>query len=101
MLMRSDFDWKGGDVTHWVYEVDENIPFESQLDNLTEDLIQVVYPKDMTVDVGWYPDMSPEGCFRVLLVVAQQWEEPRLALECRTVEDLKRMIAVAIDVASS
>jgi hypothetical protein len=33
---------------------------------LDQDVLQVVLPNDVTIDVGWYPSNDPDGRFRIV-----------------------------------
>jgi hypothetical protein len=46
------------------------------LDDLKEDLFQVSFPFDQLIDIGWYPEFSENGCFRVVLLSGCNWVAP-------------------------
>ncbi len=35
--------------------------------NLLQDMLQIVLPDDIVIDVGWYPDWDPNGRYRVMV----------------------------------
>ncbi|MQU65353.1 hypothetical protein GHO25_19755 [Pseudomonas sp. FSL R10-1350] len=45
-------------------------------DSLKEDMLQVEYPENILLDVGWYPSFDPEGTFQVCVVKDFQWDVP-------------------------
>lgn len=45
-------------------------------DSLKEDMLQVEYPENILLDVGWYPSFDPEGTFQVRVVKDFQWDVP-------------------------
>jgi len=91
-----EFDWLDGEVTHWDLDVlDPRRPLTEQVEGLKEDLAQVQYGERMLVDVGWYPDCSPEGRFVVLVVRDGQWDAPVSRFEARSFEELATSIGVA------
>ncbi len=94
-----DFDWKGGRVTHWTLNADENVPIQSSLDELVEDLVQVHFGTDTILDVGWYPECSIEGAFRIVVIQSMKWDKPVWASKCRNFLELRAKIPEAIDVA--
>jgi hypothetical protein len=38
----------------------------SDVDYLTQDMLQVELPGSVFIDVGWYPDLDPNGEYRVI-----------------------------------
>lgn len=80
MFDHSIFRW--GRVTYNRFCVDPTVPLAQQVDELTEDLLQVAYENDVVLDVGWYPEFSPDGHFRVVVVTDCNWEEPRFNRRC-------------------
>jgi hypothetical protein len=91
------FDFGDGIVTYSSYEVDEHTPFHLQEFELRQDLIQVEFPEQKVVlDVGWYPELCPEGHFAVFVVQDHDWESPLLLLEARDVPSLRAAIADAV-----
>jgi hypothetical protein len=73
----TDFDWKTGVITFW--ELDAlvaNRPFPEQAELLKEDLVQVEFPKEIVLDIGWYPSFDPDGWFVILVVRRGNWDEP-------------------------
>lgn len=66
-----------GRVTYDCFEIDPSIPMVDQAQNLIEDLLQVVYDDDVILDVGWYPDSSPDGRCYVAVITNSNWGSPR------------------------
>jgi hypothetical protein len=64
-----------GKVTYNTFDIDFAVPFENQEDKLSEDLIQVEYDNGYIIDVGWYPEMDPKGCLKVVLMVKKCIED--------------------------
>jgi HEAT repeat protein len=42
----------------------------------TEDLLQVVHPSGLRIDLGWRPDGSPAGAYRLVVVQGDDWSHP-------------------------
>ena len=95
-----EFDWHNGHVLHWdLGPITREKAIELQYDDLKEDLAQVAFGASVLLDVGWYPDFSPEGRFVIVVVRDQEWEEPILRLECKDVAGLYQALRAAIEVA--
>jgi len=71
------------------------------LDNLTEDLLQVEYPGDFLLDIGWYPEYEPEGQFIIQLVKGENWDNPKYKKYCAKAEELSENIEEAINLANN
>ena len=60
----------------------------------TQDLLQIANTeKGLLIDVGWYPDSDPAGCYGMELVRQDSqgdwfWEEPVVEFETRSLADL-------------
>jgi hypothetical protein len=51
---------------------------------LMEDLLQLKHPStDLTLDVGWYPDGSPNGEFILMVIIEGDWQRPLLRFATR------------------
>ena len=40
------------------------------------------------VDVGWYPEMDPDGCYRIHVIRNDEWEKPLEKYESRDIDDI-------------
>lgn len=62
------------------YSYDPNSEFEENLnyEYLTEDLLQLYIEKEsITIDLGWYGNLSKnEGFFKIYVVKNKDWENP-------------------------
>ncbi|MDQ1925018.1 hypothetical protein [Massilia pseudoviolaceinigra] len=63
------------------------------VDYLKEDLLQIVFPDDVVLDVGWYPSFDEQGRFLLMLVKDANWDEPVERAEFTDVVSLKQRIA--------
>ncbi|HYF75584.1 MAG TPA: Imm1 family immunity protein [Symbiobacteriaceae bacterium] len=68
-----------GRVTYDSWNIDPSVPLAHQTENLTEDLLQVEYESCVILDVGWHPELSPDGQFGVKVVLDYDWMEPWFA----------------------
>lgn len=99
-MQPTEFDWYTGKVVHWdLAHLSPNNSLEAQYEELKEDLAQVQFGQFTLLDVGWYPEFSPEGRFVVSVIRHQNWEEPMLRLECKDMPNLYLAIRSAIEVA--
>jgi hypothetical protein len=85
------FDWRGGDIVYSDCELDENVDLEAQAHLLKEDLIQVVYPGDILIDVGWYVDY-----FVVAVIEKNNWGEPLIWVQCPTLRSLRFAVCAIV-----
>ena len=93
-------DLRGGTLEYWGFVVDPDTPLAEQTENLTEDLIQIGYrDSQLLLDVGWYPEMSPDGAFKVYLVTDHDWESPLQTWCVSGLADLVAAIRAAVDAA--
>ncbi len=83
------------------FEIDPNIPLKSQKLLLQEDLIQINYPKNYTIDVGWYPSIDTKGAFRIFVIHESNWEKPLYDKRCKSINEMKLYLQEAIDLADS
>jgi hypothetical protein len=107
-----EMDWGGGEVTFWDLEfLEAHRPPVLQLEGLKEDLAQVGYglttPVDerpsqyaVVLDVGWYPEFSAVGRFRVVVVREGNWGEPLFSQASDTFEGLLGCLKAAVSVAT-
>lgn len=95
------FDWRGGEVVYWDMDsFDATKPPEEQLDTLKEDLVQVRFGTNTLLDIGWYPEFSPEGRFVVTVIRNEDWDQPVSQAESRTLGELIAAITAGIRVAA-
>lgn len=72
-------------------------PLAQQLDALKEDLLQVEYGAHLLLDVGWYPEFDERGAFRVAVIKDQDWQQPLLNEQARSLAQLGECLARAQD----
>lgn len=68
----ASYGWK---ITYDAFNIDFNIPFKQQLDELNEDLLQALN-EDYIIDIGWYPERNPKGTIITLLIKKNNWNKP-------------------------
>lgn len=56
---------------------------------LIEDLLQLAHKRfNLVIDLGWYPDLDPNGCFHLVLIKDFKWENPLEIFESRKPKDV-------------
>jgi|SRR5580765_399967 len=91
-MLAGEFEWRSGRVTLWDLDrLDPAVSIEDQRKDLTEDLAQVEYAYDVTLDVGWYGD-----AFIVVVVYASDWDRPALRRRAESPSTLADEIRAAI-----
>jgi hypothetical protein len=88
-----------GRVTYDSWNIDPSVPLAQQTENLTEDLLQVAYENCVILDVGWYPELSPDGQFGVKVVLDYDWQEPWFDRCCTDYDQLIDLIRTGATVA--
>ncbi|WEK08955.1 MAG: hypothetical protein P0Y51_28490 [Candidatus Pseudomonas colombiensis] len=76
-------------------------PLTRQLDALKEDLLQVEYPGQLLLDVGWYPEFDKDGAFRVQVIKDQDWQQPLSSQQARSLAALRERLVQAQDLLST
>lgn len=89
------FDVFKGTVKYNEMHIDFDKPFEHQLENLTEDLIQVEYSGGYTLDIGWYPELKADGKIVVQMIRDYNWDTPIYKEECHDLQSLVAKIETA------
>lgn len=56
---------------------------------LGEDLLQVKHKDiDIILDVGWYPEASPTGQFKLVVIRGTDWTNPLVQLQTRSLDEI-------------
>lgn len=71
--------------------------FEEQKWSFKEDILQLTMGNNYIVDVGWYPEHSPCGFFRIEVIKNFDWEYPLFEKKCKDIMVLKNYLQEAID----
>lgn len=94
-------NYKTGKVIYDGFHIDFSKAFSEQLDNLTEDLLQVEFPGNFLLDIGWYPEYEPKGHFIVQLIKEENWEKPKYKKCCTKMEELYENIESVLNLINS
>lgn len=89
-------DFRPGHVIYDELRLDQSRPLSQQRENLKEDLLQVEFPGGYLVDVGWYPEFSHEGAFRVLVIWGDDWSSPVWERQCSSISELRDALPAAV-----
>jgi hypothetical protein len=62
-------------------------------DNFTEDLFQIKNEhKNILLDLGWYPEMNPNGNYCIKLIQGNNWEEPLVNINNKDKNEIIKII---------
>lgn len=82
------------DITH----IDFSLKFEDNQDNLKEDLLQIEYPDQSIIDVGWYPSFKKKGEFQIRIIKDSDWESPFFIKSGKSTDELFDYLEEAITI---
>ncbi|WP_347901818.1 hypothetical protein [Pseudomonas purpurea] len=85
-----DLGYLHGTVTFNDLSTLDNVDVQDQLDALKEDLLQVQYPQNLLIDVGWYPEFCADGAFRVYVIQHEQWHSPCAQIHANSLQTLEQ-----------
>jgi hypothetical protein len=81
-----------GIIAYNSFDIDDKIPFESQRHSLKEDILQIKFGDRFLLDVGWYPEMDPNGHFVARAIQDYDWKNPLSKIESHSLSELKKAI---------
>ncbi|MBV7498086.1 hypothetical protein ACIPLA_21505 [Pseudomonas sp. NPDC086112] len=67
------------------------------VDELKEDLFQAVFPHNQLIDIGWHPEFSEKGTFRISLIKEYDWEHPVFSEKAKSWTELNKAISNALN----
>lgn len=80
------------------FYVNKGMSLKEQVDLLKEDLFQISYKNDYIIDVGWYPEFSPEGNFRIVVVKDYNWDAVVIEKECKDFSSLEQIMKECVKI---
>lgn len=95
-MLDIDVSGRNGKITFNDFCFDERQSLDLCLDDLKEDMLQIKFPGDLILDVGWRPSFDIRGGFHILLIKNYDWEKPIYHGFARTTETLKAKISEAL-----
>ncbi|MBX9830707.1 hypothetical protein K2X40_02035 [Candidatus Babeliales bacterium] len=93
MFKFKKLDFSPGQVTYDDFDINPDIAFEEQQYSLDEDLFQVSYGEEYTIDIGWSPSSDPEGNFVVRIIKNYDWDTPLYQKQTNNFEVLDESVA--------
>lgn len=76
--MLTNIDFGVGNIVYNEFHIEFDKKLDEQEDSLTEDLLQVEYPNNYLIDLGWYPECNSKGNFVLNVIYNYNWEKPVL-----------------------
>ena len=76
------------------FDYDKSKTLSDQIDILKEDLIQIQYENGYIIDVGWYPEFSKNGSFKVY--VTKNYNVCTVKI-CKNIDELIMTLRCCID----
>ncbi|MEN5046906.1 hypothetical protein [Pseudomonas koreensis] len=73
-----------------------NLEISLITDDLKEDLFQASFPSGQILDIGWYPELSKNGFFKVLLISNRDWGSPTYSETAKTWKSLEKALKNAL-----
>ncbi|OSN01652.1 hypothetical protein AU511_16545 [Lonsdalea iberica] len=90
--MDIDFSLNGGVVTFDDFPIKEGYQLEVYIDDLKEDMLQVEFPEEYVLDVGWRPSFEIDGKFHIVLIKDYDWSSPIYSANAENLVELKEKI---------
>ncbi|PTT32561.1 hypothetical protein [Pseudomonas sp. HMWF021] len=73
-----------------------NLEISLIIDDLKEDLLQASFPSGQILDIGWYPEFSENGSFKILLISNRDWDSPTYSETAKTWKSLGKALKNAL-----
>lgn len=96
-MIFKNLDFSPGKITYDDFDIDPNKTFEQQIFSLKEDMLQVNYDHEYLIDVGWGPEFSLKGKFKVRIIKSFDWTNPVYFKKTSNLEDLQFLLKACID----
>ncbi|WP_433588151.1 hypothetical protein [Pseudomonas koreensis] len=92
-MLITEIEKLGGTVTFDdISQLDQSAEISIIVDELKEDLFQAALPFEQIIDIGWYPEFSEHGAFKVSLISNFNWEKPIYSEKAKDWAELKNAI---------
>ncbi|WP_277761597.1 hypothetical protein [Pseudomonas sp. A34-9] len=66
-------------------------------EELKEDLLQASLPPEQIIDIGWHPEFSENGAFRISLISDKNWKSPIYSESAKTWAELEKALDHALN----
>jgi hypothetical protein len=93
-MLFKDYDFTPGIITFNNYDISVNEELNEENYNLTEDMLQVEFNNNVTLDAGWYTGIK---CLIVFVIKDYDWEKPMLRLEAHSYMELENSLDEAMN----
>lgn len=91
--MIEKIDFSPGKITYNDFYIDKNLTLEENSEFwIMEDLLQVTYPNNFLLDVGWHAK-----AFVVCIVKDHNWENYVFKKKCKTLDELKKKLEECVN----
>jgi hypothetical protein len=88
-------DFSPGLVVYEEFSLNEKAEWIDDVDNLNEDLLQVTFPGNIFLDIGWYPAQTARGQFQVRVIRDMDWDNPVFYAEVASLGVLRSVLEAA------
>ncbi len=90
-------DIKNGTVTYDdISFLTTELNLREQADYLKEDMLQIEFPDDFLIDVGWSPSFDEAGAFNVTMVRNYEWDRPIFQARVTDIASVKESLSKLI-----
>jgi len=90
-MLTTEIEKLGGTVTFDdISQLDQSAEISIIVDELKEDLFQAALPFQQIIDIGWYPEFSEHGAFKVSLISNFNWEKPIYSEKAKKLDRAKK-----------
>ncbi len=94
--MFENINLKGARVTYNDFEIDEEVSLGEQRDQLKEDMLQISFPDNIILDIGWYPEFDLCGSFKIVVIKDFDWSDPIFYRQTRDLKILKKYFDLGV-----
>lgn len=74
----------------WLYSFNEDILY--MYSDVSRKQNKQTENQRLGIDLGWYPDGEPNGSFKLLAILNENWEKPLLEFSSRSKEEIVRTL---------
>lgn len=86
--MLDEIDFSPGKIIYLEFNFDKNKTVSEQIFEFKEDICQIEYDNGYLIDIGYYPEFSIDGNFKVYLIKDLDWENPIIEKAAASIDDL-------------
>lgn len=75
-----------------ISSIDTLLDISGNIDDLKEDMLQIEYPNNIILDIGWFPSFDIEGHFCIQVIQDLDWGEPIMKIKCNSWKTLENSL---------